>query len=59
MTLSNEDKSILELIEEANKQYQDYLALTEIASLTSQEVSEKEPVYSWDRPLTLVISKGR
>jgi hypothetical protein len=58
MPLSNEDKAILELIEETNKQYENYLAISEAAAAIPEDIIE-EPVYTWERPLTLVISRDR
>ena len=57
MPLSTEDKAVLELLEEVSRQYEDYLAITEVASLNIQEAGTEEPIYNWERPLTLVISK--
>ena len=59
MPLSTADKAVLELIEEANRQYEDYLAIADIASQSIPEPITEEPVYNWERPLTLVISKDR
>lgn len=59
MPLSNEDKAVLELMEEANKQYEEYLAITEPVRLANLEPVTEEPVYNWERPLTLVISRDR
>ncbi len=60
MTLSKEDQQILDLLEEAGKQYENYLKITEVTSLmTSDEPITEELAYTWDRPLTLALSKDR
>ena len=58
MPLSEEDKTVLELLEKANQQYEQYLTATDVTSLIVDEPSA-EPVYNWERPLTLVITAGK
>ena len=59
MTLSIEDQEVLNILEVANKQYEEYLAITAVTSLITAEPPPEQPVYNWERPLTLVLSKDR
>jgi hypothetical protein len=56
MALSTEDKAVLELLEKASEQYENYLALADVTRLTATEPVSEPALYNWDRPLTLVIT---
>jgi len=57
-SLANEDRQILDLLAKINEQYETYLQINNIPALPFPEEISKEPLYTWNRPLTLVISKA-
>jgi hypothetical protein len=59
MALSAEDKAVLDLIEKANEQYENYLALSDVACLAAQPEAVVETEYNWDRPLALVVTADK
>ena len=52
--LNQEDKEILEIIEDAGKQYEKYLEINESLSALNF-CFEPETKYDWEHPLTLVV----
>lgn len=57
--LSDEDQGIIKLIQQANEQYTEYIKVTsfDLAELLAESDTPTEiPTYTWDVPLTLVVT---
>lgn len=55
-TLSHDDRRTLELLEDAQRQYERYRELHDIATVVdSSQESLEPPVPNWHSPLTLVL----
>lgn len=55
-TLSYDDRRTLELLEDAQRQYERYRELHDIATVVnSSQESPEPPVPNWHSPLTLVL----
>ena len=55
------DAEVFELLEKADKQYEEYVRLSKLGKFPDfREGSEEEEIkYSWKKPIGLVITKSR
>ncbi|MFH1953768.1 MAG: hypothetical protein ABIL06_19385 [Pseudomonadota bacterium] len=56
--LSEQDRKALDILSQAQKQYERYLRIANILDLIPSEDDIEEPPRSWDHPLTLIIGES-
>lgn len=54
-TLSRDDRRALDLLEDAQRQYERYRELHDVAAVVNSQESPEPPVPNWHSPLTLVL----
>ena len=52
---SGTDKEALEIVNDAEKQYREYLYLNDVAYLVEPSEPTTHTKYTWDHPLTLIM----
>lgn len=58
-SLSQDDMIVIELLQQANNQYEEYLTLLENLNLITPVIEPDFSGYNWDRPLTLTIKSTK